>query len=245
MAYGRVLIDMCTQRDFLCESAAMPVVDRTNVLRHIRRAFAWARQRQVPIVSAIDARRPNEGTNGHPRFCLDGTEGQKKIPFTLLPNRIALEVDNSLGVPLNLLRQYRQVVFRKRSDDFLGNPKAERLLTETRVGEYVVIGVGVEHCIKALVLGLLARQKRVVVVRNACGHWDTNAADLSTRQMEAKGAKLIEAAALRDLPPIRMRRPSWMAFRGNPGGNGNGRHTPDDESPDTPTRSIAGRTEPA
>lgn len=254
MAYGRVLIDMCTQRDFLAESAAMPVVDRETVLRHVRRAFAWARHRRVPIVSALEAHRPNEGTNGHPACCVDGTDGQRKVPFTLLPNRVALEVDNSLAVPLNLLRQYRQVVLRKRSYDFLGNPKAERLLSETRVGEYVVLGVAMEQCVKSLVLGLLARQKRVLVVRDACGFWDQNAADLATRQMEAKGARIIDSSELQSLQPIRMRRPSWMAFRaasggnGNGNGNGNGRHGNimiDDETPEVPARTVARKTDPA
>lgn len=207
----RVLIDLSTQLDFLASDGAIPVINREHLIPKLRRAFAWARLTQTPVVSAIESCGEHEPSNGVPRHCVEGTIGQRKIYFTLLLNRMFLQADNSLSIPANLFREHRQVIFRKRSDDFLGNPKVDRLLTESVVGEYVIAGVGLEAGIKSLALGLITRMKRVAVVYDACGFWNVAAADLSLRQMDAKGVRLI---CVEELVKMRRRYPSR---------NGNGR----------------------
>ena len=123
--------------------------------------------------------------------CVDGTNGQRKIDFTLLPQCARIEVDNTLAVPLDLFRRYQQVIFRKRSDDLLENPKADRFLTQLLVGEFIVFGNGLEGAVKSLVLALLAREKPVTVLTDACGYWNKATAELALRQIIAKGAKLL------------------------------------------------------
>jgi nicotinamidase-related amidase len=196
MLLKQVLLDISTQQDFLDEDGAIPVQNLVDLLPKLRRVVGWAYEHRLPVVSALDAHRPWEPLDGLPRHCVEGSWGQRKLPFTLLPERILIEADNSFAVPLNVLRHHRQVILRKRTVDFLANPKADRLLTELRVGEFIVCGVGVENGIKALVLGLMARQKRVAVVYDACGYWSRADAELSLRQLEAKGAALISADAL-------------------------------------------------
>ena len=200
----RVLIDLSTQLDFLSSDGAIPVINRVQLIPNLRRAMAWARLTQTPVVSSVDSREESEPFNGIPKHCIEGTVGQKKIYFTLMSRRTFLQADNSLSMPPNLFDKYSQVVLRKRSRDFLGNPKADRLLTESPVGEYVICGVGLESAIKSLALGLLTRLKRVAVVYDACGFWNVSAADLSLRQMEAKGARLI---CVEELSRMRRRYP--------------------------------------
>ena len=207
----RVLIDLSTQQDFLGEQGAMPVVNKDLLLPNLRRAMAWARVTRTPVVSAIEARRENEPSNGPLRQCLDGSPGQEKLPFTLFNKRTFLQVDNSLSMPQDILRNFHQIIFRKRTKDFLSNPKAERLLTESTVGEYVILGVGLEMAVRSLALGLITRMKRVAVVYDACGYWNVTAADLALRQMEAKGTRLI---CVEELCSLRRRYP------GRNGGNG-------------------------
>jgi len=210
----RVLIDLSTQQDFLGKHGALPVINKNPLLPNLRRAMAWARVTRTPVVSAIEAQRENEPFNGTPRCCLDGSPGQQKLAFTLFAKRTFLQVDNSLSMPVNILHNFNQVIFRKRSRDFLSNPKAERLLTESTVGEYVILGVGLETAIKSLALGLITRLKRVAIVYDACGYWNVTAADLALRQMEAKGARLI---CVEELCRMRRRYPSR---NGNNGYNG-------------------------
>jgi nicotinamidase-related amidase len=208
----RVLIDLSTQYDFLSEDGAMPVLNRTRLLPNLRRAIAWARLTHTPVVSAIDAKRENEPFNGTPRHCVDGTPGQTKIPFTLLHARTFLQADNSLSIPPNIFVEYQQVLLRKRSKDFLVNPKADRLLTESQVGEHIILGVGLEAAVKSLALGLITRLKRVAVVYDACGFWNISAADLALRQMEAKGVRLI---CVEELCNMRRRFPGKNGTRHN------------------------------
>ena len=202
----RVLIDLNTQCDYFLARGAVPVANRSDVIPNIRRLFEWARHWSVPVISSLDAHRADEPFNGVPRHCIDRTPGQRKLPFTLLPRRILLDGDNTLDLPPDILSRYRQIIFAKRSRDLLGNPKADRLLTDMNVTHQIVFGVLSEHCVKATVLALLTRQRNVVVVRDACGHWNGNEAELALRQIEAKGAYMTttEQIIAFDTLPVRV-----------------------------------------
>ncbi len=119
--------------------------------------------------------------------CIEGTLGQQKMPFTLLPKRYTLEHDNSPGLPDNLLENYLQIIIQKRTNDVFTNPKADRFFSRVQSKRFLVFGVGTERAVKALVLGLLSRGQHPIVVSDACGCWDADAAELALRQLQAKG----------------------------------------------------------
>jgi len=206
----RVLIDLNTQCDYLLPRGSVPVANRSEIIPNIRRLFEWARQWSVPVISSLDAHRPDEPFNGVPRHCIDRTPGQRKLPFTLLPRRILLDGDNTLDLPPDILQRYRQIIFAKRSRDLLGNPKADRLLTDMTLTHQIVFGVLAEHCVKATALALLTRQRNVVVIRDACGHWNSTEAELCLRQVEAKGAHLATTDQIVnfDALPVRVFQPA-------------------------------------
>ncbi|MBN1341957.1 MAG: isochorismatase family protein [Phycisphaerae bacterium] len=192
----RILIDVATQRDFLVTNAPMAIEHREEIVPRIRALMGWARAQEIPVVSCIQACRPGEDTNGRPRHCVDDTPGQSKLPFTLMQKRLLIEADNSYTVPIDILTTHRQVIFRKRTEDMLANPKADRLLNDLHPDRFIIFGVGLESWIRILALGLLARQKQVSVVRDACGFWDSVAADLALRQLEAKGVQILQTDEL-------------------------------------------------
>lgn len=204
-ARDRVLLDLNTQCDYFLPRGATPVTNRDQVIPNVRRLFEWARLSSVPVISSLNAHRSDENFNGTPRHCVDRTAGQRKLPFTLLPRRILLDGDNTLDLPYDLFVRYRQVIFAKRSRDLLGNPKADRLLTELNVPHLILFGALTEYCIKATTLALLTRHRNVVVVSDACGHWNVNDADLALRQLDAKGAHLMTTEQIVNLEPIPMR----------------------------------------
>ncbi|MCK6483593.1 MAG: cysteine hydrolase [Phycisphaerae bacterium] len=184
----RIALDLNTQCDFLLPRGAMPVANRSDILPNIRRLMEWIRAEGVPVVSSVDAHRPGEPMNGVPRHCIDDTQGQRKVPFTLLPRRVWLQADNTLDVPGDLFSRYQQAIMAKRSRDFLSNPKADRLMSDLSPKYFIVFGVATEICVKSVVLGLIARRRQVVLVADALGHWNAADADLAVRQMIAKGA---------------------------------------------------------
>ncbi|HUU86051.1 MAG TPA: isochorismatase family protein [Phycisphaerae bacterium] len=217
-----VLLDLNTQGDFLGPGAACLVKNAPQLLSAMRRVVAWAKWNHIPVISSIDSHRDSENTHdGFARHCIDGTPGQRKVPFTLLGSRIRIEGDNTLSVPLNLFGRHQQVIFRKRTHDLFGNPKADHFLSQLPTKEYILFGVGVEYSLKTLALGLLARHKPVTVVMDCCGFWSGSLADLAFRQMKAKGALLVTVEEL-----LRRRLKRRFRYPLHPdvsGGNGNGR----------------------
>jgi len=192
-----VLVDVNTQYDFLAEDGSCPVENRDRTVAGVRRVVAWAKRNCVPVISAVDCHRDGEVRNKNlPPHCIDGTPGQEKVPYTLFGSYVKVEGDNTLAIPVDLFTRYQQVIFRKRTDDFFLNPKADRFISQLRVGEYVIMGQGLEGAVKAIALGLLARNNKVTLIADACGCWDPSKADLACRLMDAKSIRLIEVEDL-------------------------------------------------
>ena len=222
--YECVTVDLNTQRDFCEGEGALPVTNLGEFIPALRRVIAWAKRNYAPVISSLHSHRPRELPEpDRPVHCVDGSNGQRKVPFTVFPLSTRVEFDNTLSVPLDLFRRYQQVMFRMRADDLLGNPKADRFLTQLPTEEFVIFGNAIECSIKALALGLLARHKNVTVVIDACGYWSKGAADLALRQMAAKGARLITVDELSARRLSRRRRYRTVAAqRTSPNGNGRG-----------------------
>ena len=187
----QILIDINTQRDFLLAGGKACIRNHRRVLAHIRRMIAWARYRNIPIISTCEIYPDNNGGNAV-GYCIDGTVGQKKIPYTLLSNRMSFAADGSTDLPRDIVRRYRQIIFHKRCVDPFDEPRIDRLLTEVRASEFILVGASCEGAVMATALGLLQRGKRVSVVVDAVGSHNKREAKLALRKMEAKGAKLIE-----------------------------------------------------
>lgn len=196
-AIGCVLCDLNTQHDFLDVGALCRARNADSFIWAARRVVAWGKWNHVPVISSVDSHRDDESTHdGFAQHCLDGTPGQDKLSWSLFGTHYRVEGDNTIGVPLDLFERYQQVIFRKRTHDLFCNPKADRYLTQLPVDEYILFGVGLEHSLKSLALGLLARNKRVTVVADACGYWNPSEADLALRRMHAKGADLVNVDQL-------------------------------------------------
>src|SRR5262245_39545373 len=102
---SRILIDMNTQCDFLLPRGALPVSNRKIILPNIRKLMNWARIGRIPVISSLEAHRAGETRKGLPAHCVDHSNGQKKLPFTLMPRRVLLFGDNTIDVPCDLFRK--------------------------------------------------------------------------------------------------------------------------------------------
>lgn len=200
----RILIDVDTQVDLLNASQ-----QHTELLLRFRRLMAWARLNQLSVISTALANRPS--TNGNSVLnCIEDTAGQRKIGYTTLANRIRFNAENRFDLPDSLFENYQQVIFEKRSDNPFVMPRADRLLSELKLDRFIVFGMGAESAVKATVLGLLNRKKKVVLVSDAVGYTNHTTAILAFRQMQAKGAKLIKTVALTN-KAIKKERPTFFA----------------------------------
>ena len=191
----QILIDINTQKDFLLADGKACIRNHRRVLAHIRRVMAWARYHDIPVISTAEVYPDNNG-NGEVDYCIDGTDGQKKVRYTLLSNRISFPADGSTDLPRDMLRRYSQVILHKRCVDPFEEPRIDRLLSEVRANEFILVGACLEGAVMATALGLLQRGKRVSVVIDAVGSRNKREAKLALRKIEAKGAKMIEAKRL-------------------------------------------------
>jgi hypothetical protein len=110
--------------------------------------------------------------------------------WTLLSDHVVVECDNGLWAPLDILERHQQAIFVKVHKDPFTNPKLERLFTEMPARRFVVLGMPLESSLRLLVLGLLRRNRRVVIVEDSCGYFESTAAALVLRQLNVKGAEL-------------------------------------------------------
>ena len=191
----QILIDVDTQKDFLLVSGKACVKNHRRVLANIRRIMAWARTNGVSIISTAEVYANNNGSS-IPGYCLDGTDGQKKVHYTLVNNRVSFTADGSTDLPRDIFKKYNQVILNKRCVDPFDEPRIDRLLSEIRASEFVVIGTSLEGAVKATSLGLLQRGKRVTIVIDATGSHNIREAKLAIRKMETKGARVIETRKL-------------------------------------------------
>ena len=188
----RVLIDISTQQDLFLGAGKACIRNHRRVLMNLRRMIAWARHGNVPVISTCQVY-PNSNGASAMDYCLDGTDGQRKINYTLLERRIIFPADGRTDLPHNVLKDYDQIILHKRCTDPFDEPRIERLLTEIRAGEFVLVGANAEDAVLATALGLLQRGRKVTVVMDAVGSRDSKAGALAIRKMQAKGAHLVEA----------------------------------------------------
>ncbi|MBL7153452.1 MAG: isochorismatase family protein, partial [Phycisphaerae bacterium] len=118
----QVLIDVDTQEDFLLARGKACIRNHRRVLGHIRRVMAWARANGIPIISIAEVHPDHNGDTEHP-YCIDGTEGQRKVRYTLLNNRISFPADGHTDLPREMLRQYAQIILHKRCTDPFEEPR--------------------------------------------------------------------------------------------------------------------------
>jgi nicotinamidase-related amidase len=191
----QIIVDIDTQRDYFLAAGKACIRNHRRVLANIRRVTAWARLKNVRMISTAQIYNGNGNGNGH-HFCQAGTDGQKKISYTIRNKHITFEADGCTDLPRDILRQYDQIILQKRCPDPFNEPRADRVLSELKVSEFILFGATTEEAIKATALGLLARRKNVTILVDAIGSIDKAAAEVALRQVVAKGANLAETKNL-------------------------------------------------
>ena len=197
----RILIDVDTQKDFFLADGKACVRNHRRVLANIRRVMAWTRRDQIRIISTVQCHNPN-GHDGD--VCLSGTPGVCKVPYTLRNRRFTFDSGDTTDFPRDLLQKNDQLILCKRTIDPFDEPRAERILTEAKASEFIIIGGSTESSVLYTVLGLLTRGKSVTVLTDAVGSREKSAAEISLRKMKAKGAKLTDSKSLLGSSSLRL-----------------------------------------
>ena len=208
-----VLLDIESQRDFFSPEGALYQSDSAVVYRQIARLFAWARANEIRVMSTLLRLRPGQRGALSPRpYCVDNTEGERKMPRTTLARRINLGLLNTTDLPDHIFQQYQQVIFEKRDPDIFAHARIERLITELPPCTFVLCGAGVSAGIVQAAVGLRSRGFPVILARDAALTILPGRAHMAHLRMEAKGV----AYAATDSIIAPVAKPRRLSFRSAP-----------------------------
>ncbi len=195
VVYPRIWIDIDTQRDFIEPSGALYVPGAEHIVPNLHSLMQAAARAAVPVLSSAD-----DHPKGDPEFadfpphCLRGTRGQEKLPETLLERRITIEPGSQVSNWRNVLESNDQIIFTKTTFSLWSNPAATGLLEHVDITQFIVFGVATEYCVRDSVLGLLKRDRRVVVVEDAIRPVSEETGQRALEEMTGAGATLARTA---------------------------------------------------
>jgi nicotinamidase-related amidase len=189
LARTRIVVDVDTQRHFFTSRGTVCVRNHRQVLANILRVVNWARLKHVRMISTVQVF-PSDYPYWNSHIINLGP--QEKIRYTLRKSHASFDAEDCTDLLPDMLDRYDQIIFYKRCFDPFEEPRADRMLSELRADEFILIGALTEGAVKATALGLLARQKNVTVLVDATGSYDNITGELGLRLLRERGAKLIK-----------------------------------------------------
>jgi len=126
-----------------------------------------------------------------PPHCLKGTEGAEFVPEAMTRNFVRVENHPAQHLPGDVSK-YQQIVLEKQTLDIFETHHAHSLVE--RLGnhpEFIVFGVVTEYCVKCAARGLLARKRKVSIVRDAVETLDPAVGGTTLSELQSLGANLI------------------------------------------------------
>jgi nicotinamidase/pyrazinamidase len=204
-----IFYDVDTQRDFLLPGGALYVPGAEKIIPALAELTRIARENHIRIVCSVDRHFPGDPElkrNGgkYDDHCMDGTEGQKKIPETeplnplLIPNHplSSEEIQAALNHP-------GEIVFEKQEFDvFFGNRHARSILRMLLkpYQDIVVYGVYTEICVAHAVEGLIRIGPKLSVVLDATADVGIDA-DAVRAKWKESGVQFLTVAKLKEMLP--------------------------------------------
>jgi nicotinamidase/pyrazinamidase len=187
-----VFWEVDAQADFMLPGGKLYVPGAEKLLPNLRRLTDAARQGRVFLVShgCYHTKDDPEFTT-FPPHCVKGTPGAQLVPEALAERVVTVPNEPAAALPDDLW-QFQQILLEKQTLDIFQSRHAEELVE--RLGpevEFVVFGVVTEYCVRFAAKGLLARGRRVSVVRDAIETLSSEDGKRTIAELQALGAAFI------------------------------------------------------
>ena len=180
------------QRDFVLPGGKLYVPGAEKLLPNIRLLTDAARRDEVFMVSSGDFHPPNDPEfQQFPPHCLKGQPGSELVPEALADRVVRIENTPAARLP-ERFDNYQQILLEKQTLDVFKTLHADELVK--RLGdkpEFVVFGVVTEYCVNCAAKGLLARNRKVAIVRDAIETLDSTVGDKTVAELQSLGARLV------------------------------------------------------
>ena len=193
MATPLVFFDVDTQIDFMDPAGKLYVPHAEEIIPNLVRLMAYARARNIPVLSSADAHAPNDPEfTLWPPHCVTGTPGQRRIPETSLPGALTVPMDSGPFIPP--ANWPSQIVIEKDVYETSANPNFDVILQALGPRRYVVFGVATEYCVRADVLALRQRNHSVQLVVDAIQAINEEDGRGALEEMAAAGTEMVTTA---------------------------------------------------
>lgn len=214
-----VFLDVDTQNDFILPDGRLSIRGAESIRPNLaklskysaEKLVFWLATRDSHILEDIEISSTPDYKTTFPPHCLSKSEGEESIPETFHKNPLILDMQNrSLDKPWSYLEaNYDSIVFKKNNIDVFSNKNFDRLLTLIRPKVFVVFGVATDFCVKLAVEGLLVRNLKVVLVKDAVYAIDQDVERKLFDDWECQGVKLMTTDQVINLNPYEFE----LAFR--------------------------------
>jgi len=187
-----VFWEVDTQKDFMLPGGKLYVPGAERLLPNIRRLTDAARDGHVFLVSH-GCYHPKDDPEFEifPPHCIKGTEGAAFVPEALTDKVVTVPNDAAAVVPRDLSK-YQQVLLEKQTLDIFESRHVGKVLKQFGDDvEFVVFGVVTEYCVRFAAKGLLERDRRVSVVRDAIETLKAEDGERTVGELTDLGARFI------------------------------------------------------
>jgi nicotinamidase/pyrazinamidase len=187
-----VLWEVDAQKDFMQPGGKLYVPGAEKIIPNIKRLVDAARQGRVFLVSSGCAHQADDPEfKTFPPHCIRGTEGAGIVAEGLTTDYVTIPNDEASRVPADLF-SHSQVVIEKQVLDVFSNPRTDEIVE--RLGseaEFFVFGVVTEYCVHFAAKGLLDRNRKVFVVKDAIETLKPEDSERTLRELKALGAQFV------------------------------------------------------
>ena len=193
MTLPLAFFDVDTQIDFMERTGKLYVPHAEDIIPQLVQLMAYARQRNIPVLSSADAHAPDDPEfKIWPPHCVTGTRGQQRIKETSLPGALTISMSSAPFVSPKSWPP--QIIIEKDVYETSANPNFDAILDALGPRRYVVFGVATEYCVQADVLALRERDRPVELVVDAIKAITEEDGRKALEEMADAGAEFVTTA---------------------------------------------------
>jgi len=181
-----------TQADFMLPGGSLYVPGAEKTLPNLKRLVDAARQGRVLLVSDACRHTPDDPEfKTFPPHCIRGTPGARIVPEGLADTHADVPNDPGFKLPNDLFSK-QQIVIEKQTLDVFDNPLTDQIVNRLeKDAEYFVFGVVTEYCVRLAAKGLLARGRKVSLVKDAIETLNPVQGRQAIEELQSLGARLV------------------------------------------------------
>lgn len=206
-----VFLDIDTQNDFILKNGRLSIKGAESIKPNLAMLSKYSAEKKVLWLATVDSHVPEDAEissapdfkTTFPIHCMENSWGQERIPETFHKNPLILSMQSQFlekSWPV-FEANYDSIFFKKNNIDVFSNRNFDRLLSLIKPKVFVVFGVATDFCVRLAVEGLLVRNLKVVLVKDAVYAIDQNVARNLFHNWEHRGVKFMTTEKVTNLDP--------------------------------------------